>query len=131
MILALGGRQLSFGQTSPVAIEWLLALFPAMEEATARAIFVAIRKGAHLVEYGILAAAWTWALVPHRAQTFALLLLPIAATAILDEGLQAFRPSRTGSIVDVLIDLTGAGLVLLFLWWSSNRKDHSAAATSD
>jgi VanZ family protein len=50
----------------------------------------------------------------------------------VDEWRQSFVPSRTGSLGDVLIDATGAGLGLLtvcaFLNWRARRRAHSLGA---
>jgi VanZ family protein len=73
-----------------------------------------IRKSAHLIEYAILA------ILACRAQTTPRMSIPrsvalrtlagCAAYALVDEAHQAFVPSRTGSVVDVLVDVTGATL---------------------
>lgn len=70
-----------------------------------------IRKAAHLIEYAILGAltlralrqgdAWTW-----RRALAAVALAALVATA--DEGRQSTVASRTGSPVDVAIDIVGA-----------------------
>ncbi len=81
-----------------------------------------IRKSAHLVEYAILAAlacrAQTVPRAPIRRGLALRTLAACAAYALLDEAHQAFVPSRTGSIVDVLVDFTGAtvGTVALAAW---------------
>ena len=97
-----------------------------------------IRKGGHVVGYGILSIllfrawratlpapgnvkwAWRWANIA---------LLATALVASLDEWHQSYIPSRTGRWQDVVLD-TWAGLaaqVLLFLWaWLMSK---SAAET--
>lgn len=71
-----------------------------------------VRKSAHLVEYAILGALTCRAQVAPRMpipRSLALrTLAACAAYALLDEAHQSFVPSRTGSIVDVLVDTTGA-----------------------
>jgi VanZ family protein len=74
-----------------------------------------VRKGAHVSEYGVLGALAERALAaapvpsagPVRAVRAGALVLVVAAT---DEGLQARRPERTGSALDVVLDLAGAAL---------------------
>jgi VanZ family protein len=77
-----------------------------------------IRKGAHLAEFGVLAALWFRALV-HGTGTPAVVAARIAfavsvAWAITDEVHQAFVSNRTPSAIDVGIDSLGAlGSLLL------------------
>jgi VanZ family protein len=71
-----------------------------------------VRKSAHLIEYAILGALACRAQAPpHTRMPRSLALRTLAACAayaLLDEAHQSFVPSRTGSIVDVLVDTTGA-----------------------
>ena len=83
-------------------------------------IHFAVRKAAHLTEYAIFGillfralragrTGWSW--------RWALGAIVIASVyAMTDEWHQSFVPSRTASMVDVLIDATGAtlGQVLFF-----------------
>lgn len=90
-----------------------------------------IRKSAHLIEYAILAALTCRAQVTARARiprSLALrTLAACAAYALLDEAHQSFVPSRTGSIVDVLVDSAGAavGAFAITAW-----RNRAAAARS-
>ena len=83
------------------------------------ALHYAIRKAAHLAEYGILGALlfrairgddtrwrWRWAIVA---------IVLTAVVASLDEWHQAFVPSRTSSPWDVLIDTVGATLAQIVI----------------
>jgi VanZ family protein len=75
-----------------------------------------IRKLAHLSEYGVLGLLWFRALVHGRKTALfgaAGSLLICVAWAALDEWHQSFVPSRTASVVDVAIDLSGALVVLI------------------
>lgn len=82
-----------------------------------------VRKSAHLIEYAILGALTLRALMPVGVQrvpraTVARTLAYCAAYALLDEAHQALVPSRTGSGVDVLVDVVGATTgTLLIVWW--------------
>ena len=71
------------------------------------AAHVAIRKMAHLVEYGILGAlAW-------RADRRAAVAIGIAVlVAIADESIQASTLTRTGSPWDVALDAAGAAIAV-------------------
>jgi VanZ family protein len=83
-------------------------------------IHAAVRKAAHLTEYGILGFLVFRAIRAGRRDwdfRWSLAAIAIAmAVACLDEWHQAFVPSRTASPYDVLIDTIGAALaqVLFF-----------------
>lgn len=82
-----------------------------------------LRKAAHMGAYFILAGLLLWALrawldSPGRRAGAALLLTGLLAG--LDEFHQTFVPGRSGQVRDVLIDLTGAGLMLLL--WALGRR---------
>jgi VanZ family protein len=89
----------------------------------------AIRKLAHLSEYGLLALLWFrawrgarpgWNLAWARA-AFGVSM----AVAAIDEFHQSFVPSRTSAVRDVVIDCVGALVVLLIARWfvvSSPRR---------
>lgn len=100
-----------------------------------------IRKGGHVVGYGILSVllfrAWratlpamsnvNWTL---RWSTIA--VLGTALVASLDEWHQSFIPSRTGRWQDVVLD-TCAGIgaqVLILLWWKMVGKGTSSLVPS-
>ena len=92
-----------------------------------------IRKGGHVVGYGILSIllfrAWraTWPAMSDVKWTLRWATVAILGTAFvasLDEWHQSFIPTRTGRWQDVALD-TCAGVAaqfLLFLWWRSFRK---------
>lgn len=97
---------------------WLLPLLhhllPAADPALLEGVHAAIRKLAHLVEYGILAALWRRALAPSpRAGAGAVGLATLYAA--LDEARQGLAPSRTPSVLDVVIDAAGALLAVACL----------------
>jgi len=81
-----------------------------------------IRKSAHLIEYAILGALTCRALTEPgagvRRAVVVRTLACCAAYALLDEAHQALVPSRTGSGIDILVDVTGAtiGTLLLASW---------------
>jgi len=78
-------------------------------------IHFALRKLGHMTGYGIAAILYYRALLPHHARPILLALLLVVAVASLDELHQSTIPSRTGTPVDVLIDLTGGTLALAVL----------------
>ena len=71
---------------------------------------VLLRKGAHVAEYAVLALL-TWR--ARRTLVTPLLIAWIVACA--DETLQAMTATRTGTVVDVVWDMTGA-ILALTLW---------------
>ncbi len=99
-------------------------LFPDLSlDALDKGIF-AIRKCAHLAEYAVLGLLawrafhkpdsnnlrpWEW---PDATRAMAVVVL----YATSDELHQLFVPTRQASVVDVLIDTTGAILALGLLW---------------
>ncbi len=84
-----------------------------------------IRKSAHLIEYAVLGALTCRAMTEPRARVPHPILLralaACAAYAVLDEAHQALVPSRTGSVVDVVVDTAGATLGTLLLTRWRNR----------
>lgn len=96
----------------------------AMEQMSIMEILTfCLRKAAHMGAYFILTGLLLWALrewikSPKRRAGTALLLAGLLAA--LDEFHQTFVPGRSGQPRDVLIDLTGAGLMLLV--WAVGRR---------
>lgn len=92
-----------------------------------------IRKGGHVVGYGILSIllfrAWRATLpamsdVRWTQRWATIAILGTALVGSLDEWHQSFIPSRTGRWQDVVLDTcAGAGAqLLIFLWWTWRRK---------
>lgn len=85
----------------------------------------AIKKSAHIVAFGMLALLILRALVAWRPLLWQALtlrrasLLAIGATlayALLDELHQSFVPGRHASLMDVGLDLFGAGIFTVVAW---------------
>jgi VanZ family protein len=115
--------------TSNVLRPLLLWLFPDMDAHRVAIVHFVVRKGAHFLEYALLALLAARAFLTSsrhflRRYWFASAFLLVAAYALLDEYHQSFVPSRTGSIYDSMIDATGglAALVVIFLWRHRNEK---------
>ena len=107
-------------------LAWIFsALFPWATPSQIELAHVAVRKLGHTVEYAILAALWFRTLYAGRRLPFtwsALMSLAISiAWAITDEVHQSFVPSRNASALDVIVDSTGATLVLLALRLRNTR----------
>jgi VanZ family protein len=117
VIWMLGGDDFSFAETTRTFSPWFEWLFGELDSATKWRLMIALRKSAHFVEYGILALLTFRAalLSAPRTQlltaTFVTLFL-VATLATADEARQAFLVTRTGSPVDILIDVTG-GLIAI------------------
>lgn len=80
-----------------------------------------IRKTGHFVGYGLVGLAWLrgwWKTWPHASfvQHAFLALLGTALIAGSDEFHQTFLPNRTGSPWDVLLDCTGATVLMCLTW---------------
>ena len=84
------------GMTKPQALVWSQAM----------------QKSLHVPAYALLTMLLWCALPPERRRP-RLVLLSVLAVACLDELVQAFNPNRSGSVIDLGIDLVGA---LLGLW---------------
>ena len=90
-------------------------------------LLLTLRKGAHVVVYGLLALLTLRALWIGSVRS---LLVSLSATgafvavmALADETRQAYSVARTGSGADVALDLAGAiGVILLMLGAQSRRR---------
>lgn len=96
----------------------LLWLFPDISQERIRAVHFLVRKAAHLTEYAILAwlAARAFIASSHeflRQRWFLTALLLIMIHALLDEYHQSFVPSRSGSLLDSIIDIAGGLMALI------------------
>lgn len=98
-------------------MQWLLSGYPSMTYQDIESIHWYLRKFGHMIAYGVLYLLWfrAWKRqVPHRSGlSLKLALLFSLVVALLDEGYQTFFPERTGSLADVALDMTGAGLAAL------------------
>lgn len=120
---------LSSSHTSSFILRPLHLLFPHASEATLAAIHFALRKLGHFTEYAILAWLTARALRTSsrewlRTRWFWLALAFVVCYALFDEFRQSFVPSRTASIYDSLIDISGGltALVLIAIRNSRNSK---------
>lgn len=114
LIWDLGGDRFSSGETSRFLRPLLEWLFPDLSPERLDVAHLAIRKGAHALEYGLhalltlRAVLVTWALPVARGAALAVVFA--LALAAADEGRQALSDTRGGAWADVLLDLTAAGL---------------------
>ena len=86
-----------------------------------------VKKGGHMLGYGLLALAYLFALSPvaggHGVRPYVVAFVLALLYALSDEFHQSFVPGRHPSLVDaLLIDPTGAGLALLAAWLVRKKK---------
>ncbi len=120
VILFLSTSQASMSNTSRFIRPLLEFLFPNAAEETLIIYHGYIRKLAHLTEYAILAFWAFWAfsnsnLKKLRRFWFVFAFLLVLLIASIDETNQSYLASRTGSIYDVLLDVSGGLIMLIFL----------------
>jgi VanZ family protein len=119
--------EFSAGNTSRIIGPLLRWLFPDIREDQLVLAHFITRKVAHFVEYAILAwlaarAFTTSSQSILRRHWFLISLVLVLIYSLSDEYHQSFVPSRTGSVYDSLIDISG-GLTALFLYalWRRGR----------
>jgi VanZ family protein len=130
-VMFIGSTNLmSSEHTSRYIVPFLLWLNPVISPETMRIILVVVRKCAHVTEYAILALL-QWralrsfpALRTKAAMCFGAVLLGCALFATSDEFHQTFVKSRTPSVHDVLLDITGAlvGLLIAAIFTQRDPK---------
>jgi VanZ family protein len=111
---------MSASNTSRIIRPLLLWLFPEISEERLNLAHFIVRKAAHFSEYAVLALLAARAFKDSSREllrrrwliaSFAL----VVVYALSDEYHQTFVPSRTGSIYDSFIDMSGGLTALLFL----------------
>lgn len=116
-VLFASSASFSAPNTSRIIRPLLVWLFPGITEATLTQAHFLVRKAAHFTEYAVLALLAVRAFRTSSRQalrqrwwlaSFAL----VAVVALVDEWHQSFLPSRTGSIYDSLLDMTGGAVAL-------------------
>jgi VanZ family protein len=119
----------SASNTSRIIRPLLLWLFPDITEPTLLRVHFFVRKCAHFTEYAVLAllaarAFRTSALSALRRSWWLASFVLVAVVALTDEYHQSFLPSRTGTIYDSLLDMTGGAtaLAVLALWLATRRR---------
>jgi VanZ family protein len=86
------------------------AYFAELEGSSHRLFQRYLQYPAHLAEYAILALLWTWALSGHTADRRRAAWLAAGAvvvTALVDESIQRFVPTRNFALRDLLMDSAG------------------------
>jgi len=112
--------------TSRIIGPLVLWLFPNTSPERLAVIHFVVRKIAHFTEYAILAflaaRAFRTSIKPALANHwFLAALVLVVLYALFDEYHQSFVPSRTASIYDSLIDMSG-GLVMLLILYRRHKN---------
>ncbi len=120
VVLFASTAQGSMQNTSHLIRPILVFLFPNSSDETINAYHAIVRKLAHLTEYAILAfwacrAFWSSAVEFLRRFWFVFALILVFLIASVDEYNQSFDILRTGSVYDVLLDVAGGTLMIVFL----------------
>ena len=128
VIFYLSSGQGATTQTSRFIRPLLEFLFPNAAAETLTVFHNYIRKTAHFTEYAVLAffasrAFWNSANEMLRKFWWLAAFILIFTTASIDEYNQSFNPARTGSIYDVLIDLSGGLTLIIFLLFFKKNKN--------
>jgi VanZ family protein len=103
--------------------EWVLKTFTNLTPKTIGILHTRFRQSLHVICYGILSVLWFRALIktfPKRLSASLILALIISlGVSLIDEGHQYLLTSRTGTLRDVGLDMTGAVLFtfLAALFW--------------
>jgi VanZ family protein len=110
----------SADNTSRIIGPLVLWLFPSTSPETMATIHFITRKLAHFTEYAILGFLAARAFRPYR-RWFLISVALVVVYALIDEYHQSFVPSRTASIFDSLIDMSG-GLTALVIVLKRSRR---------
>ena len=121
VIFFLSSPEGSFSQTSRIVGPLLNFFFPEMPEATKAFIHGCVRKTAHFTEYAVFALLAVRAFSGSATNLlqkwrYILALILVAVVASLDEFNQSFETSRTSSIWDVALDISGGLTMIVILW---------------
>ena len=116
------------GNTSRIIGPLILWLFPNTSPETLAVVHFITRKIAHFTEYAILGflaarAFWMSPRTAIRSRWFLISLILVVTYALIDEYHQSFVPTRTASLWDSFIDISGGLTALLIV-----RRRKGAAA---
>ena len=132
-VLFASSSNFSAANTSRIIRPLLIWLFLDFSEESLIYVHFLVRKAAHFSEYALLALLAARAFRTSHGEklrrfwwlaAFAL----VACIALTDEYHQSFLPSRTGTIYDSLLDMTGGATALACasLWLARGRKESNA-----
>ncbi|MFN8543546.1 MAG: VanZ family protein [Candidatus Binatia bacterium] len=125
VISLLSTSWLAADHTGRLLLPLLAKLFPGASPAGLHAMHAAIRKLAHVTEFGVLSVLLYRALhtpLRSRRRAAVLALVLAAGYAVLDELHQHFVPGRTAAAADCLLDTAGAATGQLILAAARARR---------
>jgi len=94
--------------TAPVALMAMIFWLSAQPDLdSGLAVDFVLRKLAHVLAFGLLTVLWWWALRPKIPNPLPAAVAISLVYAVADEYHQSFVEGRTGSVVDVGVDLIG------------------------
>jgi VanZ family protein len=102
---------------------FILSSFPSNELPNFHLFDYLVKKGGHMIGYGLLAASYLYALGRRDWKSFFLAWLLAVLYAFTDEYHQSFVAGRHPSVWDVILfDNFGAILALCFISWRGKLK---------
>jgi len=106
---------------------WLARLDPGLSADGLYNLQVLVRRSTHFAEYAILFLFLNFG--PLRGRPVIAFMVCVGC-ASLDEALQTLRPSRSGTILDVALDSSGAAtmLVLAMPYWDRQQQLRQTAS---
>jgi len=132
VIFYLSSPEGAFSNTSRIIGPLLDFFFPEMPEATRMVVHGYVRKTAHFTEYAVLAFLAARACVMSTSEflrkfRYLLPVLLVIVIAVADETNQSFLASRTASVFDVFIDVTGGTVMTILLWLTGRPRSEPPA----
>jgi VanZ family protein len=132
-VLFASSSNFSASNTSRIIRPLLVWLFPDISEGSLNYVHFLVRKAAHFSEYALLALLAARAFrTSHEERLRRLWWLAafalVACVALTDEYHQSFLPSRTGTIYDSLLDMSGGAVALACAaaWLARGRRKSDA-----
>src|SRR5215212_797061 len=133
-VLFASSASFSASNTSRIIRPLLLWLFPDISEESLAYVHFLVRKAAHFSEYAVLALLAARAFRTSHSERLGRLwwlaaFALVACVALADEYHQSFLPSRTGTVYDSLLDMTGGATALACagLWLARGRRKSGGA----
>jgi VanZ family protein len=131
LILFFSGTRGSVAETSGFFRPLLEFFFPSLSQEDILFYYLYVRKFLHFTVYAILGFFAFRAISANSSQsqwlTVLIALLISLAVALTDEYIQSLDPSRTGTIYDVAIDMSGAASMVFVMYILQARQKRRVA----